>query len=434
MAGSARLPLWLAASVVVAIGTAGTAAAEDVTGPVIRSVELTIDGPGWTRPGLAKRGLDTRAGETWDRARLDNDLRRMRNYEIYQSVTATVTETTEGVDVHIDATDRWALIPLFRPRLGGGIINVWGGIRDLNFLGYNQEFAAYGGYYRSPRSQSWLAGAWLIQRQFLGRHYLYTWAQRDYMTEPFYEGTTAPVTALEKEVFDVTADFLWQRWDRVRPGFWLYGAERTYRLLEGADLPEQYPERIRGLRGGLQVKLGRIDYDRFRYEGRELHAGVFHEFRPAGEGAFSGGFVSGRVFLLPHDRINLAFRAQGELRDNPFRVDDIAWGGFDTVRGFPDRWLKGNRAGFLNHEVRVVAADRALGFGFLQFAGFYDVGWVDRGPLPGPRGPSAQGIGGGIRVGVVQINGTFARIDVAYPLSHPELGPDFSLGAAAQFF
>jgi hypothetical protein len=414
--------------------SAAPAAADAVTQPVVRRVDLTIDGPGWTRPGLAKRGLDTRVGEAWDRAVLDNDLRRMRNYEIYQAVTATVTETVDGVDVHIDATDRWALIPLFRPRLGGGIINVWGGIRDLNFLGYNQEFAAYGGYYRSPRSQSWLAGAWLIQRQFLGRHYLYTWAQRDYMTEPFYEGTTAPVTALETEVFDVTADFLWQQWDRVRPGFWIYGAERTYRLLEGVDLPERYPERIRGLRGGLQVKLGRIDYDRFRYKGGELHAGVFHEFRPEGEGAFSGGFVTGRLFLIPHDRINLAFRGQAELRNNAFRVDDIAWGGFDTVRGFPDRWLKGNRAGLLNHEVRVVAADQALGFGFLQFAAFYDVGWVDRGPLPGPRGLAAQAIGGGIRVGVVQINGTFARIDVAYPFSHPDLGPDISLGAAAQFY
>lgn len=434
MTVSSRLPL----SAMLVLTTAVSAGAAEVTAPtatpIIRHVGLTIDGPGWTRPSLAIRGLDTKVGRPWDPDDLQADLRRMRNYEIYQSVTATVDEAPDGVSVTIDATDRWGLIPLFRPRLGGEIINVWGGIRDLNFLGYNQEFAAYGGYYLSPRSQSWLAGAWLIQRQFLGRHYLYTWVQRDYMTEPFYEGATAPVTALEKEVLDLTIDFLWQKFDKVRPGFWVYAAERKYRLLEGVDLDEAYPDTIRGLRAGVQVKLGQVDYDRFRYEGYDIHAGLFREFRAEGDGAFAGGFVTGRLFLLPHDRVNLAFRTMAELRDNAFRVDDIAWGGFDTVRGFPDRWLKGNRAGLLNHEIRVIAADSLFGFGFLQFAAFYDVAWIDRGPLPGPRGKAAQGIGGGIRVGVKQINGMFARIDVAYPMSHPELGADISLGSAAQFY
>lgn len=400
----------------------------------IRRLDLSVSGPGWTRADFIRLGLDSKPGRPFDARVLERDLRRMGNYEIFQEIVAVTEATDEGVDIRIDAVDRWGLIPLFRPQFGGGIINVMGGIRDLNFLGFNQELGLYGGYYRSPESQSWLAGGWVIQRQFLGRHYLLSWAQRDYLVEPFYNGKTEAETELEKEILDLTLDFFWQRWDRFRPGAWVYLAERRFQPVGGAPRSPEDPEQLRGLRAGLQLKLGQVDYERFRYEGADLHLGAFHEFRTSAEHPFSGGFAVGRWFALPHDRVNLAVRGRLDLRNNTWRVDDIAWGGFDTVRGFPDRWIKGRRGALLNHELRLVAADQALGFGFVQVVGFYDVAWYGDTIGPGQREAVAQGVGGGIRLGVVQIHGTFLRVDVGWPLSHPELGPDISIGSSVQFF
>lgn len=425
----------------VSASTSATTATTATAPPVVDTLSVVVTGPGFTGADTVRDALDLGACDVYEPHLLDLSVRRLWDYEIYQAVTAETIRTADGVTIEVRVRDRWSLIPVFRPNLGGGIFKLLLGARDTNFLGENRDVALYGGIYHSfdDNATDWVAGGWWLDKQFFGRHYLYTLLNRDFTTDPYYLGGTSPATVLEKQIEEGYVEFLYQGSDTWQPGVFFYGARRRYELQGGLEpddagsLGQPLPGSLWGLRPGLLFRAGEVHQRQYRYTGADAVVGLFHEFRPPGLGEFSGGFVRLRGFLLPHSRINLAARLQLEARNNRFRVDDLAYGGLNTLRGFPQQYLRGTKAALLNSEVRVVLVDHLFDFLFLQGNVFYDVAVMDAAGPFRQRTHTAQGAGAGIRIGVVQIHGTFLRLDVGRPVDRGGLGPDISMGVV-QFF
>lgn len=404
-----------------------TAAAGEIPAPVgaiISNIEIRIHGRGKTRPRVLASALDSEAGQALDAATLWRDVQRIKNFEVFQNVTADVGHSNTGVTVAVHVTDRWALIPVFRPALGGGVFYLKLGVRDTNFLGANQDLAVYAGPYIAKAKKSYLIGVDWYFRQFLGRNRLESFLARDFTVDPFYDYASGETTSvLEVGIWSEQLNYFWQRYDMIQPGASFLIMKRDYRLLEGNAIAGM-PRQSLGLRPGLLLRLGQVNYENYQYTGVDLLLDAHYEVRSSGPDGFWGGSVEARAFFLPQRRLNFAHRLRFDGRDPQHAVDQITYGGLDRVRGHPVNYLRGNRMGLSNNEARIVIDDNILDLVFLQGVVLYDVALAG----DGNKIRVAQGAGLGIRGAIIPAYGMFLRADVAHSLTTKNLGFDIGIG------
>lgn len=390
----------------------------------ISSIEIKIHGRGKTRPRVLATAIETKQGQALDTATLWRDVQRIKNFEVFQHVTATVGHHSDGVTIAVHVTDRWTLIPVFRPALGGGVFYLKLGVRDTNFLGANQDLAVYAGPYIAKAKKSYLIGVDWYFRQFLGRNRLESFMTRDFMIDPFYDYALGSTTSvLEVGIWSEQINFFWQGYDLIQPGASLLISKRDYRLLQGpaiAGLPRQ----SLGIRPGLLLRLGQVNYQNYQYTGADLLFDGHLELRSRGPDGFAGGSIEGRLFFLPQRRMNLAHRLRFDGRNPQHAVDQITYGGFDRIRGHPVNYLRGSYMGLSNNEVRIVIDNNILNLVFLQGVLLYDIALAS----DGSNLRLAQGAGVGIRGAIIPAYGMFVRADIAHSLNHKNLGFDIGIG------
>lgn len=397
----------------------------------VQHVEVVIQGQHYTRGAYLARTLKLKPGARFDADTLADDLQRIRNYEIFLDVTATVTQVApDAVTVAVIVTDRWSWIPVLRPNGGGGVFTLKLGVRDTNFLGANQDLAVYAGPYFGQGNRSYLLGVEWFIRHLFSRHGADIVAVRDFYVEPVYDGATAP-TKIETETVSGEFKFRYNEHDYIRPALTFAAARRDFRVFMGPAFPG-LPSRLVTLEPGAELTLGRVDYNNYRFTGYDFTLRGGYAFRPEGPAGFWRAGAEGRAFWLPYRRLNLATRLQVFANGATAYVDDQTLDGLTGMRGFPSRYLRLNAGAALNNEVRVTAAEALFRLIYVGVVALYDVALVDG----GARGDGLRvhhALGGGLRLAFIPAYGMYLRIDVAHALDVRALGFDLGIGIT-EFF
>ncbi len=412
---------------------AGTSPSFGAPAPVtVESIHVTVDGMGRTDPEYLKKTFRQREQAPLDQRLLWKDLKRVRNFQIYRTVTADVMPSPGGVTIDVLITDQWSVIPVLRPTFGADVLHIETGIRDANFLGIAHDLELVSGAYRSPTSRSWLLGLQYASRNFLERHYVAGNVRRNFYSDTFYGPGATVATRVEIATVSGGGEVQYMASEKFQPGILMQISREDYDLLSGIPPVGIPAQPARTIKVGVSGQTGVIEYDRYRYQGYDARLELYQKIRWSGPSSYPGLTLSGRGFWLPHDRINLAGRLLFEATGNGHRLDELAWGGFDRIRGFPDRFLRGRHGALVNLEARVVLFDTLWRTFFVQAATFYDAAAVGDDTIKkwDKRG---QSLGFGVRGAIIQAFGFFARFDAAHALGRPELPWDFNL-SVDQFF
>lgn len=123
-------------------------------------------------------------------------------------------------------------------------------------------------------------------------------------------------------------------------------------------------------------------------------------------------------------RLNLALHGWLGATANRSINDGFYLGGFESIRGYPDGYIRGNYAAYINLEERYTMA--TWRYMWWQLLGFYDAGFATE-TLPKKSPKLEQSLGGGFRFGIPQIYRLVFRIDFAVSLSEPK-ARGFSFG------
>lgn len=397
----------------------------------VKELHFEITGARKTREEALYRLLSLTPGKPFDPWLLQEDLRRLKGFEQFRSVTATTEvvggEGTPGVRIRYEIEDRYATLPIFDFASGGGVFRASFGVVDRNFRGALEELGAYIGYYRSY-GETLLGGVFWGDPYAGGRWDLYTTLFRDAFLHPFYTEITLPPTAiLEEERWNAYAQGLYRLNRRLSLGGFLLLRHSRNQPFSG-ELPEPLGRfsSYTALRGGGILRLNDLIVEDFRYQGWELLAGAYEELR-SGIAPAPGGFFSSRLFLLPHHGFNPALHLVLAVRKSSGVFDTLRAGALEAVRGVPDEYLQGSALAYMNLEARALFFPLWEGRLHLHCAGF-----LDTGAALAPRFLPALAGGGGIRIGFPYIYGLFFRGDLAL-LLYPRRLLAVNLGAS-EFF
>ncbi len=391
---------------------------------IIQQIQFSIRGIGYTRSKTFSQAMDQTPGQAYDPLILQQDLQRIRNYEVWQDVTSTTHNVApSAVTIGIEAMSPWSIVPVFRPKSGSGIFLLKLGVRDTNFLGYNQDVSVYAGPYVTKKTSSYLLGVEWFFRQFLRRHELNVIAGRDFYADLFYRGNKS-ITTLETEVWGISADFFYQKSDIFQPGITFGVQQKKFSLLDGVAPSGGVPATANAYTPGLLFRAGRVNYYAFRYEGFDSIVRIYRQFKHHPSGVtgtklndYWGGNLQARYFWLPHKRINLAWRMQFEARSAKHVVDDVMYDALNFMRGYPAGYLRGTHGLMINNEVRVAVIENLWGLFYIAVAGFYDAAVLGRGTIFKDWGKYHHAAGGGLRVAVIPVLGTFFRADIGHSLN-----------------
>lgn len=412
------------------------------TPATLATLAFAITGPGWTVPRRLHLLMDSRIGDTFEAATFWRDVSRIRNHhhDVFLSVTANVvTDTTGGVHARIDIVDRWSLIPLFEPTFGGEVLRVVVGIQDGNLLGRNHAVAAVAGIHRSPGVESYIVGAQWLDRQFWGRHELFAQVMRDFGVDSYFLGDTL-ISRYAVTIVRGQLQAIYRRWDELRPGAYLVFDDRRFSYVTGITaVPDgrggtAIPERTTSLQPGLTLTLGRIDFERFQYQGWDLVAAGFVQTRLSGPRGYVGGSIQVRGFWRPYPRLNLALRTRLTAQNSRHPSDAVAYGGFAHVRGYPSDFARGTLTALTNAELRAIVFPDLWNTFWIQAVAFADAAVLAYGSLTA-LGPTRRmhSLGVGLRGTILQIWGTFVRIDIGLPVDPNYRGWGLSF-SVKQFF
>ncbi len=396
-----------------------------------------------TRPDVFLRTFRTQPGDPFDQDIFWHDVARLRNFQIFRDVTATVVPSAPSeVSITVTAEDIWTIIPIFEPSFGADTLLVIGGLRDANFVGRNHDLSVFAGVFRRSDSgrndavtratTDFLFGVSYGTRQFLDRHSLQFAIQRTYGTDTVYNGRNA-IAQFERVLAGGTASFVWKEFDYIQPGAFIGATHIRYGTVTDVTSGIPIPRESLAAEPGLLLRVGKVDYDNFRVTGNDLHVTLSGPIRSRGPRGYVSGIIVGRQYFLPHPRINLAARGRLQARNNDHIVDDITWGGFAQVRGYPSDFLRGQYGVLLNVESRFVLFEQLFKAFYGEAAVFYDAGAMGSGRFLSDLSDRGHSLGIGLRGSITKIFSTFFRADVALPLTDPGLGPDINIGVR-QFF
>ncbi|RMF17362.1 MAG: hypothetical protein D6761_04450 [Candidatus Dadabacteria bacterium] len=400
----------------------------------VTSLTTSVSGPGWTRDRVLQRGISLSAGDPFDARRLWEDLARLRNSELFQTVTATVSKTSDGVALAVTATDRFSLIPVFEPTFGGDVFQVTAGLRDANFLGLAQDMTLYGGLFARGDVRGPIVGGQWIHRQIAGRHTLAVIADLSQTDALFFDAAGRTVESYDVRSASGLLQGILKSKRGLEPGAYTGWSGRwADAVIPSTTGTAAVPAVRQDILLGMTLRLGSVDYDAFLYNGCDVVFDLVQRIRVRGGRGYPALTVQGRAFNRPLPWLNLAARVRIAGRLNEQRADDLAWGGFSEVRGIASGRLRGRLGALVNAEARATIARRLWNTFFIQTAVFCD-GAATRRSLRGSRAADAAGSCGlGFRGSIHQLAGVFGRIDLAFAIDSAGVHPGINFGVR-QFF
>lgn len=404
----------------------------------LRVRTITAEGLKRTRIWRLRQLLDTRVGERFDADRFANDVRRVRNQELFSRIRVRVTRVTEGLAIRFRMTDKWSLLPFFNGFFNLGSVSVVAGVYDPNTLGtltYVDLKLLLFSYLPLTRTSIRPGGAITIGIPRLWGTPLTYWldvrALTSILTVVGDRGTWAG--SFLTTHYGGFQSLSWEAWPWLR----LAVTERLvwdgYRVAPGSDSP-QVPRPRRGLSHslGASFTLGHLTYRRYLLHGLRLWVGVEGGARGMGSArSFVGLRGDLKAFYRLGERAgNLGLWLHGGYMKGGRFADLYHLGSWTGLRGFytgqfvARSYLLGTleyrtglaRTGFPIAAIIPYFRGRVLG---VQGALFADGGMLAGGGAYGTResGRPLLAVGAGIRLVVLNLYKAVMRLDVSYVLS-----------------
>lgn len=374
-----------------------------------------------TRPEAVLALIDTRAGREFDERVWAEDLRRLRNSELFYLVEGEVAAESGGVALRLLLRNKFGTIPILKYKAGGGSSLITAGVYEVNLA---RRLLELGGQYEGMN----------------GRHGGVVWFRHPALfsrrnrlgTELYLHAVDLPLLTSRgnPEAFFVNEEAranLWLRRDLGAAGrATLQASVYRNRFRAEDDLagrPEMnaaFLER-HALNDGTTVSvtprlsLGEIEREGFAIRGSELE--VEAEISLAAIGSdfeFVRGVVSWIGAARPHTDWNVAAQVRVGSKTGSEFQHKFYLGGLDTARGFQDGQFRGDHMWLANLEVRPTLVERTLWA--LQGNLFADLSktWDARNfGLEGFENPVIS-VGTGLRVILPRIYRGVLRMDLAW--------------------
>ncbi len=439
-----RLAPWLAAAL---LGVADLEETEDFAhydGRKVNRVQFL--GLGRLSARRLRDFLDTRPGRLFDHRVFLEDLRRLRNLELFDIQAIRIVPDDRGIAIQIRIRRKWSLLPYFNYFQGGGSWKIVSGLYDANALGLSflldARFLLFDGrpggilFFKYPR----LAGLPLDLDADGG----YALAVRT-----TYQAGGKPWRQYRVEVAWAQLALVWEPAVWTRLGVTYLFRWRRYDFTPVSPSRDFLPETGRTSNLGLLLSLGKLAYRDYFMEGLKLDVSLSMA-RPWMGSDLSSEQISWdfRAYWLPSRGIgNLALWLRGGYETGPTTVvEEFALGGLLGLRGFRHGQFLGRayvagtfeyRSGFVRTGFPIMAGIHRIFRGrclLFQGALFADLGAVagsNRQATP-DSGRLLASVGAGFRAVFVRFYRAVLRVDLALGFS-PYLAYDLVIATQQTF-
>ncbi len=398
-------------------------------GLVVRNLDFV--GMSRTSPARLVDHFDTKPGQKFDSVRFKEDMRKLRNLELFQAIRVEILVRPKGLFITIHLKDKWSLLPYFNFIRGGGSYEIVTGIYDVNVLGrlflLDAMFILFDGkpagllYFTFPR----LAGLPI------------TLAAQGGVSRAIR--TTYGSMGAVRRIYAVTSQWgeLQTRWEPVvwaRVGLAYRFQHRTFSFTTLSPNQDVLPPEGRISKASVLFSLGKVSYEHYFMNGLLLNVwfstsqpwlGATHKFYKISWDA-RGYWNMGRNIG------NLAGWLQGGIiRGQTTFLDEFQLGSFSGMRGFRYAQFLGRayvaavaeyRSPLWATEFPIMAKVHKIFGGkslLVQAVAFGSMGAVahSRNQATSESGKLLSSVGGGARFIVVPFYRAVLRIDGAITMN-----------------
>ncbi len=428
---------------ILALLCAAAAITEAPAPLLVADVDIELEGRQETAESSILRMMNTRVGAPLDPEVLAHDLTRLRATLALADVSAEVDDVGDGdgalVIVHL--RDRFALLPVFSLRRGGGRTTTRVGMSDRNLFGriltLQAELQSATSIPFSDLSRIGSLVALVAPRVNGSPLTTALLWRREFLDFSGWDPSGAAAVVYDRTRHSIQAEARLELSDLAMLSLSATGVRDSYGL-DGSS-PSVAPVPVRGRTGLLaaELVLGLLDDRVTTLEGLELRLRV----ERAQQGVlsdFSFGTASAflRWFTLTRGGDNFGLLLSAQTTSARTDSNLLRAGGLTEIRGFPDAYFLGQHLLRANAEYRLqlLRTDILVPMA-TQAAGFVDLGHVS-GRAEAVAGLAYQGpivsTGAGLRFILLPITRAILRVDLGMGL-YPRRTFDVSLGGQ-QFF
>lgn len=373
-----------------------------------------------TKPKVILNLLEINEGDLVTEEDIKAGIARIKNTQIFHSVRYELDESETGKTLTISAKDRWTTIPVFKFSSGGGVNQTIIGLYDPNIMG---EYLELGGQLEKLGSANSNV-VWFRNRRFLGYPLfldLQSWDIRRlrtrYLLQPDSPETRSGFLHHQRRIY------LGLQWDI----FWLlkvgislerdqdsFSKKYVSNKILDESIDKQLPPNTTFNHYGLNVEIGRINYDSFLTEGGLLRLDYSIGYSRKGDGEnFQKRQLIAKYFATILDTHTFAQRfILGNTTAKNIQYH-FYLGGLDRIRGFADNRFDGRSLWLSNTETRFVVYKNDLFI--IHNSGFIDILGISE-KKHQISSLTAASMGLGMRVTAPKIYRFVGRLDYAVPI------------------
>jgi len=367
------------------------------------------------REWILQNEIEMKQGAIFSLDQWNRDQKRLSSLSIFSDVSTDTSSSQHGVQVHYHLDEVWTLIPLLN--VGGEIdnIDIEIGLKDEDFLGLFLEPGFTYSHFEGRDSYE----TWLNWPRAFGTKYGF--------------GISFSKTR-SREPADLKNEVMRYDYDVKRTSFGLSVSKRITETFAAGIGATYKDERYRmdpfvvppltlpldreqkRIQPSASVVLGRVYYDNYFFEGRDLS--VWGDIIAFDLDDYSFKYwklsLQGRNYYELSDRWNLCSRLVFGTSKTRDVLPTYAITGFSNVRGAEDRTRRGSKIYYCNAELRFRAFE--LKWFHSQLAAFIDFGnaWDSKLNVTNVISESYLTGGFGFRLALKHFHNAIGRADIAY--------------------
>lgn len=323
----------------------------------------------------------------------------------------------------IDLKEKWTTIPVVRGVYGGGTPLQVIGIYDIHGLGrlhtYGMESRKYGNaspggviWFRAPR---WLNGKYTLGLEFWKDNRIREIYGSDKKLKGNYLSETEKLRLIYMKPFNsksfqkIGVDFKFQKQQR-----------ESYKLLEKTPSNQKSHMKITSMEKGSTLSSLQLRYEYDNISAKHFDIAGSRVIGLLGINSYkSKKFTNIQAEYFYYQKLSenslMGFHLFGSYAETNFYPSIVFLGGFDSIRGFPDGIIYGNKALYSNVEYRNIIIKKA----YLQWQGviFADFGTSYLKSHEKSLGRVGS-IGTGFRISYPKIHRLVFRFDIAKPIEN----------------
>jgi outer membrane protein assembly factor BamA len=422
---SLRIALILLAAFTILLSDNGLVLAQEIA-------SVSFEGKYRVREWILRNEIELHKGDRFDPDTWELDRKRLASLAVFSEVLSDTSSSEDGIHIEYTLKEVWTFIPLIS--IGGEInnIDIDIGFIEKDLFGIYMEAGFLYSHFEDRNSYS----SWLNWPRAFGTKYSAGIAGcRQHSREPAESSDEQYRYHYDVERNGASVSLGKRLAEKLVVGCNISYLEEQYELepalIPPVTLPQRREQRV--IRPSGYITLGRVYYDDFFFDGRDLFVRgdliAFdiddYEFK------YWMTSIQARNYIDIGGKWNICNRivfGTSRIRDV---LPTFAVSGLSAIRGVEDRVRRGSKIYYGNNELRFrVFRNRWLHSQLTAFADFGNA-WEEQRSFREVIETSMLTYGAGVRIGLVRFYNAIGRADIAFNTSDGSLTLYFSAG---QFF